>query len=111
MNYALPADPASPTVSLACLRMRARRVGFLIAADRYAPTFSIVDARLRRPLAGLDHVSLGEVARAINTVRALPLKHPTPRRKQKGRPVKDLRALVKIFERGDDNELHEVPTA
>jgi hypothetical protein len=69
MLYVLHADPASPPASLNCLRERARRAGYLISVDRCTGTFSLVDARLRLPLLGLDHVSLPEIARAIETVR------------------------------------------
>jgi hypothetical protein len=69
MLYVLPADPASPVVSLSRLRSRARRVGYRIARDRHAKTFSLIDDRLRVPLVGLDHVTLIEIAHAIESVR------------------------------------------
>jgi hypothetical protein len=49
--------------------LSARRFGYLIAADYVTGTFTLVDARLRLPLLGLDHVGLPEIARAIETVR------------------------------------------
>jgi hypothetical protein len=69
MLYVIPADPASPPISLRRLRARAKRAGYQIACDRYAQSFSLIDARLRVPLQGLDHVGLGEIARAIEAVR------------------------------------------
>jgi hypothetical protein len=65
MMYFLPADPSSPPSSLKRLRERARRAKYLIAADHYTGTFSLIDARLRRPLVGLEHVGLPEIANAI----------------------------------------------
>jgi len=69
MQYLLPANPASPSPSLKQLRERARCSGYLIAADYCTGTFTLVDARLRLPILGLDHVGLPEIARAIETVR------------------------------------------
>jgi len=69
MQYLLSANPASPTTSLKQLRERARYVGYLIAADYCTGTFTLVDARLRLPLLGLDHVGLPEIAHAIEIVR------------------------------------------
>jgi hypothetical protein len=69
MRYLLPANPASPSTSLKQLRGRARRDGYLIAADYCTGTFTLVDARLRLPLLGLDHVGLPEIAHAIEHVR------------------------------------------
>jgi hypothetical protein len=70
MHYVLPANPASPKSSLKRLRENARRAGYLIAADYVTGTFTLVDARLRLPLLGLDHVGLPAIAHAIQTVRA-----------------------------------------
>jgi hypothetical protein len=67
--YVIPADPTSPLISLPCLRRRAKRVGYHISRDHYAETFSLVDARLRIPLLGLDHVGLSEIANAIEVAR------------------------------------------
>jgi hypothetical protein len=67
--YVIPADPTSPPVSLPNLRRRAKCVGYCIARDRYAETFSLVDARLRIPLLGLDHVGLNQIANAIEAAR------------------------------------------
>jgi hypothetical protein len=69
MLYVLPANPASPKSSLKNLRESARRAGYLIAADYVTGTFTLVDARLRLPLLGLDHVGLAAIAHAIETVR------------------------------------------
>jgi hypothetical protein len=69
MLYVLPANPASPKSSLKSLRQTARRAGYLIAADYTTGTFTLVDARLRLPLLGLDHVGLPEIAHAIRTAR------------------------------------------
>jgi hypothetical protein len=68
--YVIPADPTSPKISLRCLRSRAKQVGYCIARDRYAETFSLVDARLRIPLLGLDHVGLNEIANAIEAAQS-----------------------------------------
>ena len=70
MIYVLPADPSSPPSSLKCLRERARRAKYLIAADHYTGTFSLIDARLRRPLAGLEHVDLPAIAHAIEQLKS-----------------------------------------
>ena len=69
MQYLLPGNPASPSTSLKQLRERARYAGYLLAADRCTGTFTLVDARLRLPLLGLDHVGLPEIAHAIEIVR------------------------------------------
>jgi hypothetical protein len=69
MIYLLPAHPATPGLSLSCLRSRARRAGYRVARDRYAGTFSLIDARLRLPLLGLDHVGLSEIANAVESAR------------------------------------------
>jgi len=69
MQYLLAANPASPTTSLKQLRERARCAGYLVAADRCTGTFSLVDARLRVPLLGFEHVGLPEIAHAIEIVR------------------------------------------
>jgi hypothetical protein len=69
MLYVLPADPATPKSSLKTLRQTARRAGYLIAADYTTDTFTLVDARLRLPLLGLNHVGLPEIAHAIEAVR------------------------------------------
>jgi hypothetical protein len=70
MLYILPTDPASPKSSLKALRQIARRAGYLIAADYTTDTFSLVDARLRVPLLGLNHVGLPEIAHAVEVARA-----------------------------------------
>ena len=69
MIYVIPADPTSPIISLRSLRCRAKRAGYCIARDRYAETYSLIDARLRIPLLGLDHVGLPEIAHAIQAAR------------------------------------------
>lgn len=69
MIYILPEDPASLTLSLPRLRSRARRAGYLVSRDRYTNSFSLIDARLRVPLWGLDHVELGVIARAVEAAR------------------------------------------
>jgi hypothetical protein len=69
MQYLLPANPASPSTSLKQLRERARCAGYLVAADRCTDTFTLVDARLRVPLLGFEHVGLPEIAHAIEHVR------------------------------------------
>jgi hypothetical protein len=67
--YLLPANPASPTLSVPNLRARAKRAGYQIARDRYGATWSLIDAQLRVPLLGYDHVELGKIARAVETAR------------------------------------------
>ena len=69
MIYVIPADPTSPPVSLPNLRRRAKLAGYRVARDRYAETYSLVDARLHIPLLGLDHVGLPEIANAIEAAR------------------------------------------
>jgi hypothetical protein len=71
MNYLLPAEPARASVSLPAIRERARRRGLLIARDRTNGLFSLVDARLRLPLLGLDRVGLADVAQAVEFIRKL----------------------------------------
>jgi hypothetical protein len=68
--YVIPGDPARPILSLPRLRSRAKRVGYRIARDRYANTWSLFDARLRVPLVGFDHVDLAKIARAVETARS-----------------------------------------
>ena len=46
MIYVLPKNPASPPISLSCLRSRARRCGYCIARDRYGETFSLINVGL-----------------------------------------------------------------
>ena len=72
MNYFIPADPSNQAMctTTARLRGRARRTGYQVARDRYSNTFSLIDARLHRPLLGLDHVALPEIARAIEAARS-----------------------------------------
>jgi hypothetical protein len=70
MNYLPPAEVSRP-VPLPTIRERARRCGYLISADHCTGTFSLVDARLHLPLLGLDHVTLPEIARAVEAVRAM----------------------------------------
>jgi hypothetical protein len=67
MIYFLKAAPAS-AISLNLLREQAGRAGYLIACGR-GSTFSLIDARLHRPLIGLDHVTLAEIARAVEIIR------------------------------------------
>ena len=69
MQYYFPANPASPSTSLKRLREQARCAGYLIAADHCTGDFTLVDARLRLPLLGLDHVGLPQIAHAIEIVR------------------------------------------
>ena len=54
---------------LCCLCRRAKRVGYRIARDRYAETYSLIDARLSVPPLGFDHVGLPEIANAIEVTR------------------------------------------
>ena len=84
MLYVLPADPASPKSSLKTLRQTARRAGYLIAADYTTDTFTLVDARLRLPLLGLNHVGLPEIANAIEVARAKTREAPRATRAQEG---------------------------
>ena len=71
MLYILPRDPTtSPPVSLKTLRERARREHYLIATDRTTGTFSLVDARLHRPIAGLEHIDLPSIACAIDELKS-----------------------------------------
>jgi hypothetical protein len=67
--YVLPAEASRASLSLPVLRERARRRGLLIAADRTTGTFSLVDARLRCPLVGLDRVGLPDIAQAVELIR------------------------------------------
>jgi hypothetical protein len=67
-HYVIPAAPTTP-LSLPRLRARAKRAGYQVARDRYSNTFSLIDARLRVPLAGFDHVGLPEIARAVEAAR------------------------------------------
>jgi hypothetical protein len=67
--YILPQECTSPPLSLPNLRRRAKRVGYRISRDPYSATFSLIDARLRIPLLGLDHVGLSEIARAVQAAR------------------------------------------
>jgi hypothetical protein len=69
MVYLLPENPASSVLSLPRLRSRARRAGYLVSRDRYTGDFSLIDARLRVPLRGLDHVGLGVIVRAVEAAR------------------------------------------
>jgi len=69
MLYVLPADPASPLVSLPNLRSRAKRRGYRISYDRNTGAFTLVDSHLRRPIVGLEHVGLPEIANAIEATR------------------------------------------
>lgn len=93
MIYFVPSNPASPPVTLPCLRSRARRAGYRVAADRYAPTFSLVDARLRRPLLGLDHVGLNDIARAVEVIQATRPINARVRRRRPGLDHEDLREI------------------
>jgi hypothetical protein len=69
MLYILPREPSSPVRSLKVLREQARRAGYRISADRNTGTFTLIDATLRVPLAGLHDVGLAEIANAIEIVR------------------------------------------
>jgi hypothetical protein len=71
MNYFLPSNPSSPVSSLKSIRERARRDGYLVAADRTTGTFTLVDARLRLPLLGLNGVGLSDIAHAIEHLRRI----------------------------------------
>ncbi len=75
MLYVIPQNPASQTSSLSRLRSRARRVGFFIERHRHCETWSLIDARLRLPLSGLDRVGLAEIAAAVETARNPQLLH------------------------------------
>jgi hypothetical protein len=68
MHTLLRANPASPPIKLKTIRERARRENYLIDAH---PTgdFSLIDARLRLPVAGLEHVGLNMIVVAIEIVR------------------------------------------
>ena len=99
MLYVLPADPASPKSSLKTLRKTARRAGYLIAADYTTDTFTLVDARLRLPLLGLNHVGLPEIANAIAVARIKPREarpKPKPRtpRRRVNNAIENLRLLM-----------------
>ena len=69
MVYIVPESPTSPIISLAALRTRAGQCGYHITHDRH-DTWSLIDARVGLPLVGLDHVTLVEIVRAIETVGA-----------------------------------------
>jgi hypothetical protein len=51
------------------LRSRARRLGYRILGDRYAETFSLIDRKLALPISALEHVTLPEIANAIEAAR------------------------------------------
>jgi len=98
MLYVLPADPASPKSSLKTLRQTARRAGYLIAADYTTDTFTLVDARLRLPLLGLNHVGLPEIANAIAVARIKPREaRPKPKPRTRRRHVNDAIENLKLF--------------
>jgi hypothetical protein len=67
--YFIPGDPTSPKEALPRIRAHAKRVGFRVQRDRYAPTFSLIDARLGVPLLGYDHVGLPAIAHAVEIAR------------------------------------------
>jgi hypothetical protein len=71
MHYILAANPSTETLSLDCLRSRAKRRGYRVQIDRASggTTFTLYDARLRRPISGLDHVPLNKIADAIEMAR------------------------------------------
>jgi hypothetical protein len=70
MHYALSARLTSPpTTSLKAIRERARRHGYLLSTDYTTSAFTLVDANLRLPILGLDHVGLPEIACAIEHLR------------------------------------------
>jgi hypothetical protein len=68
--YILPTDPTRAPVSFPALRQRANRLGYRIFSDRYAETYSLIDAKLHLPVSGLEHVGLAMIANAIEEVRA-----------------------------------------
>jgi hypothetical protein len=63
--YVIPTDPTSPPISLPSLRSRAKRHGYRISYDRNIGAFTLVDCRLHRPILGLEHVGLVEIANAV----------------------------------------------
>jgi hypothetical protein len=72
MHTVLFANPASPPATLKSLRERARRDNYLIAADCATGTFSLIDARLHRPIAGYEHVDLPTIAHGLEVVQLKP---------------------------------------
>ena len=95
MLYVLPADPASPKSSLKTLRQTARRAGYLIAADYTTDTFTLVDARLRLPLLGLNHVGLPEIANAIEVARIKTREaRPKPKTRRRHYAIENLKLLM-----------------
>jgi hypothetical protein len=64
--YFLPRNPARAATPLKVLRERARRIEYLIDAHYPTGDFSLIDARLHLPIAGLEHVSLSAIAAAID---------------------------------------------
>jgi hypothetical protein len=68
--YVIPADPTTPLISLPRLRRHAKRAGYRISFDRNTGAFTLVDARLRLPLLGLEQVGLPEIAHAVEAARA-----------------------------------------
>jgi len=68
-HYIVHSDPTSSSFRLNSLRARARRRGYWITHDRHAGTWSLVDADLKRPLVGLQNVSLIDIARVIFALR------------------------------------------
>jgi hypothetical protein len=96
--YYVPGDPATP-LKINSLRIRARRRGYWIGHDRAADYWSLVDARLKRPLVGFNGVGLAEIARVILTMSApRPTRHKRVRRHR--RPVKDIRSMLKQLQVG-----------
>ena len=68
--YFLPDHPATP-VPLPRIRALARRVGYRLQTDRFrSATFSLFDEKIGAPIAGLDHVGLGEIVHALDQAHA-----------------------------------------
>jgi hypothetical protein len=77
--YIVPTDPTRPLVSITCLRARARRLDYRIIADRYAETFTLIDAKLHLPVSGLEHVTIHTIANVLEAARVEIKNRPKPR--------------------------------
>jgi hypothetical protein len=83
--YLVPTDPTTPLISFSALRQRAKRLGYRILSDRYAETFSLIDAKLNLPISGLEHVAIHIIANVLEAARVQINKRPkthSPAKKQ-----------------------------
>jgi hypothetical protein len=82
-HYAISQDPATPTRSDRAIRNAASRRGYQLHFDRLTGRWSLIDLRLRRPIAGLEGTTLPRITAAVY---AVPL--PAKRKRAKGRARK-----------------------